>query len=69
LVSDDPTITEHLADAYLKVGRTQEALNLFQQAYKRAKDRDQIRRLQSKIEALGAKPETAEQHGEKGATP
>ena len=54
LVGDDPTITEHLADAYRQLQKTQQALRLYNQALQHTEDKDQAARLRGKIEALQA---------------
>jgi tetratricopeptide (TPR) repeat protein len=56
LAGEDPTITEHLADAYQKVGKSTEALNLYQEALQRSKDNKQLDRLKDKIQRLGGTP-------------
>ena len=52
LARDDPTIAEHLADAYVKTGKAQDALRLYQEALGRSKEKDQVERLRAKIQGL-----------------
>lgn len=52
LTGDDPTINEHLADAYRKVGRELEALQLYREALQSATDANQRRRLETKVRAV-----------------
>ena len=49
LAPEDPTIHEHLGDAYEKAGRTEEALELFRKALELDHDNDALR---EKIDAL-----------------
>jgi tetratricopeptide (TPR) repeat protein len=58
LTGSDPTITEHLGDAYDKVGKIRDARHEYQDALKRTQDTDQAERLKTKIAAL----EDVEQH-------
>jgi hypothetical protein len=52
MVGDDPTITEHLADAYTQMGRESEALRLYRDALRRSEDTAQKTRLQGKVRAM-----------------
>lgn len=52
LTGDDPTINEHLADAYRKVGRELEALQLYREALSSSTDDDQRRRIETKVRAV-----------------
>jgi tetratricopeptide (TPR) repeat protein len=52
LVGDDPTIIEHLGDAYEKAGRSIDAVQAYRQALSHAKEAEQIQRLRAKIDAL-----------------
>ena len=52
LVNDDPTITEHLGDAYEKVGRIGDASRTYRAALDQATESDQHRRLRDKIDSL-----------------
>jgi Flp pilus assembly protein TadD len=52
LIGDDPTIAEHLADAYKKIGRVKEAHQLYQDALSKAKETDQVERLKDKLQVL-----------------
>ena len=49
LAGDDPTITEHLGDAYEKLGRRADALRIYRDALARSKEPDQVERLKRKI--------------------
>jgi Flp pilus assembly protein TadD len=49
LAGEDPTVTEHLADAYQKLGRRSDALRVYRDALARTKDDEQITRLKRKI--------------------
>ena len=51
LAGDDPTITEHLADAYAKIGKFKEANHLYKDALSKAKETDQVARLKDKLQA------------------
>ena len=46
LTGSDPTITEHLGDAYNKVGKERDARHQYEDALKRTQDADQIRASQ-----------------------
>ena len=52
---DDPTIIEHLGDAYEKVGKPDRALARYREALKRSKESDQIKRIREKIQRLEKK--------------
>jgi tetratricopeptide (TPR) repeat protein len=52
LSGDDPTISEHLGDAYDKADRAQDALRLYRRALGFAQEPEQVERLQKKITAL-----------------
>jgi Flp pilus assembly protein TadD len=52
---DDPTIIEHLGDAYEKAGRPDNALTRYRDALKRTKETDQIKRIRDKIQRLEKK--------------
>ena len=52
---DDPTIIEHLGDAYEKVGKPDRALASYREAVKRSKEADQIKRIREKIQRLEKK--------------
>jgi Flp pilus assembly protein TadD len=52
LAGEDPTVTEHLADAYQKLGRGAEALRVYRDALARTKDLEQMERLKRKIGAV-----------------
>jgi Flp pilus assembly protein TadD len=49
LAGEDPTVTEHLADTYQKLGRSTDALRIYKDALARTKETDQIERLKRKI--------------------
>ena len=51
LVDDDPTITEHLGDAYHKLGRVADALRVYRDALAKTKEPEQMERLKGKISA------------------
>src|SRR5690606_27592314 len=52
LAGDDPTIAEHLGDAYLKAGRAQDALRTYRDALSRSEEPEQTQRLRGKIDDL-----------------
>jgi Flp pilus assembly protein TadD len=52
LVGDDPTIVEHLGNAYEKAGRLMDAAHAYRQALGHTKDNEQMQRLRGKINAL-----------------
>ncbi|HZD39167.1 MAG TPA: hypothetical protein VE131_00500, partial [Terriglobales bacterium] len=52
---DDPTIMEHLADAYEKSSRPDRALHRYREALSKTKEADQIKRIQEKIQRLEKK--------------
>jgi tetratricopeptide (TPR) repeat protein len=52
LAGDDPTVAEHLGDAYERSGQARDALRLYRDALARAKETDQTERLKGKISAL-----------------
>jgi tetratricopeptide (TPR) repeat protein len=52
LTGSDPTITEHLGDAYRKLGKTREAGHEYTDALKKAQETDQVARLKDKIQVL-----------------
>jgi Tfp pilus assembly protein PilF len=52
---DDPTIIEHLADAYEKVGKSDRALTRYRDALKHTKENDQVKRIREKIQRLEKK--------------
>ena len=53
LAGEDPTIVEHLGDAYTRLGRSGDALRIYRDALGRAKESAQIERLKGKIQGLG----------------
>ena len=55
LANDDPTIIEHLADAYEKVGKLKSALERYREALKRSKEEEQSKRLREKVQRLERK--------------
>ncbi|MEO8601552.1 MAG: tetratricopeptide repeat protein [bacterium] len=52
LANDDPTIAEHLGDAYLKAGRGDDALRIYRDALSRSTEAGQAERLRGKIDEL-----------------
>ena len=52
LTGDDPTITEHLGDAYSKLGRAEQAGQQYEDALRRSTDQEQVARLKEKLQAL-----------------
>ena len=52
LTGSDPTITEHLGDAYRKLGKVKEAGNEYSDALKKSQETDQVARLKDKIQVL-----------------
>jgi Tfp pilus assembly protein PilF len=49
---DDPTIIEHLGDAYEKIGKRDLALVRYRDALKRSKEEEQTKRIREKIQRL-----------------
>ena len=49
LAGNDPVIGEHLADAYAKVGRTDDALRAYRDAHARTDDTEQRQRVSNKL--------------------
>ncbi|MBI3058818.1 MAG: hypothetical protein HYY81_05855 [Deltaproteobacteria bacterium] len=52
LANDDPTIIEHLGDAYEKVGKVDGALERYREALKRSKEEEQSKRIREKLQRL-----------------
>jgi len=52
LTGSDPTITEHLGDAYRKLGKIKEASNEYNDALKKSQETGQVARLKDKIQVL-----------------
>ena len=52
---DDPTIIEHLGDAYEKAGRGDRALARYRESLKHSKETEQIKRVREKIQRLEKK--------------
>jgi tetratricopeptide (TPR) repeat protein len=52
---DDPTIIEHLGDAYVKVEKFDRALVSYREAIEKSKEDDQVKRIREKIERLEKK--------------
>ncbi|HEY1270041.1 MAG TPA: tetratricopeptide repeat protein [Candidatus Binatia bacterium] len=52
LINDDPVVTEHLGDAYDKLGKTDSALVRYREVVKRSKEEEQLRRVKEKIKLL-----------------
>jgi tetratricopeptide (TPR) repeat protein len=55
LTPDDSTITEHLADSYLKLTQIEKAMELYERALKLDPKSDQKERLEKKIKELKEK--------------
>ncbi len=55
LAGEDPVVREHLADAYAKVGRTQDAIRMYRDCEARSEDTEQKQRVQRKIIQLGGR--------------
>jgi len=52
LTGSDPTITEHLGDAYRKLGKVKEASHEYSDALQKSQETDQVARLKDKIQVL-----------------
>ena len=52
LTGDDPTIKEHLADAYRRLGREPEAQRVYREALGKAEDPAQRTRLEEKLRGI-----------------
>jgi len=52
LAGDDPTITEHLGDAYRRTAQLQKALGVYEQALRHAEGKEQEERIRKKIEEV-----------------
>jgi hypothetical protein len=52
LAGDDPTITEHLGDAYSRTAQRQKAIGYYEQALQRAEGKEQEERIRKKIEVM-----------------
>jgi Tfp pilus assembly protein PilF len=52
---DDPTILEHLADAYEKAGKPERAMSRYREALKKTKEDEQAKRIREKIQRLERK--------------
>src|SRR5262249_37637963 len=63
LSGDDPTVVEHLGDAYERLSQPAAALRGYRDALARARENPQIERLKGKIHvlqgAVGARPDGA----------
>jgi pentatricopeptide repeat protein len=55
LTPDDSTITEHLAEGYLKLSRIEKAIEFYERALKLDPKPDQVERLKKKIKELKEK--------------
>ena len=53
LTGNDPTITEHLGDAYRKLGKLRDARHQYEDALVKAQAADQVQRLKNKLNGLG----------------
>jgi tetratricopeptide (TPR) repeat protein len=61
LAGEDPTIIEHLADAYRKTGKEIDALRAYREALGRSKDPAQSARIKEKIQILERADKVVEQ--------
>ncbi|MFM7736735.1 MAG: hypothetical protein ACKPBU_12235, partial [Alphaproteobacteria bacterium] len=52
LTGDDPTINEHLADAYRRQGREAEARRVYQEALAKSEDPAQRTRIEDKLRTI-----------------
>ena len=52
ITNNDPTITEHLGDAYRKIGKLKEASHEYDDALKKAEESDQLLRLKDKLQGV-----------------
>jgi Flp pilus assembly protein TadD len=52
LIGHDPVVREHLADAYVKVGRVAEARRAYRDSAARGKDHDLVERVKGKLRDL-----------------
>lgn len=52
LVDTDPTLIEHLGDAYSKIGRNSDASRVYQEAMNNTSEEAQLDRLRIKLNAL-----------------
>ena len=52
LIDADPTLIEHLGDAYTKLGRTSDARRLYEEAIKNSSEQSQMDRIGEKIKDL-----------------
>jgi len=55
LQGEDAEIREHLADAYVKVGRTKDAIRIYRDTEARTDDAAQRERVQRKLQDLGGR--------------
>ncbi|HYJ13999.1 MAG TPA: tetratricopeptide repeat protein, partial [Candidatus Limnocylindria bacterium] len=55
LTVDDPTIIEHLGDAYEKAGRVDRAVLRYRESLKHSKEAEQTKRVREKIQRLEKK--------------
>ena len=64
LASGDPTLNDHLGDAYWRVGRTREARFQWSHALGMNPDEDQVPVIEAKLaDGLSDQPATADNHG------
>jgi Flp pilus assembly protein TadD len=59
LAGSDPVISEHLADAYVKVGRTEDAIRAYRDCEARTEDPEQRQRVLDKMLKLEGRAESA----------
>lgn len=63
MVGNDPVISEHLADAYVKVGRASDALRLYRDCEARTENPEQRTRVNEKLIELESRAQSSSQHG------
>jgi Flp pilus assembly protein TadD len=57
LAGNDPVVSEHLGDAYLKVGRTEDAVRVYRDCEARTEDKTQRNRVLEKLLKLDSRAE------------
>ena len=66
LVDEDPTLIEHLGDAYHKTGRIADASRIYREAIQNTSEESQIQRLRTKLNALALTPAEVQKTSETG---